>query len=50
MKDETQADSILSDLVRVYVLNSLTETMAMVISGQVQEAARVLTGASIACY
>jgi len=49
-KDDISLDTLLLDLIRVYVLNSLTTTMTMVCSGQVEEAARILTGASIACY
>lgn len=41
---------LLNDLIKVYVLDSLTTTMQLLISQQGEAALRTLTGAAIACY
>lgn len=43
-------DTLLNDLIKVYVLDSLTTTMQLVVSQQGDAAVRTLTGAAIACY
>ena len=49
-REDSSLDSLLNDLIKVYVLNSLTMTMEMVLRQQGEQAVRILTGASIAVY
>ena len=43
-------DTLMNDLIKVYILDSLTTTMSLVLSLQGEQAVRVHTGAAIACY
>lgn len=43
-------DSLLIDLIRVYVLDSLMTTMKLVLAQQGEQAVRIHSGAAIACY
>jgi len=48
-KDDS-LDTLVTDLIKVYVLDSLTMTMSYVCSQQGDIASRILTGATIACF
>mmetsp|Transcript_27121 Transcript_27121/g.36231 ORF Transcript_27121/g.36231 Transcript_27121/m.36231 type:complete len:280 (-) Transcript_27121:285-1124(-) len=49
-RQDDSLDHLVNDLIKVYVLDCLTMTMSCVLTGQGDQAARIHTGAAIACY
>ena len=49
-RKEDPLDELLTDLIKVYILDSLTSTMNLIMTQQGELAVRILTGAAIACY
>jgi len=49
-KKDDSLDALFNDLIKVYVLDSMTRTMSLLLNKQGEQAVRVHTGAAIACY